>query len=58
MPTLGQAAENLQAVAAAPEAAAQMDIERVRGAVTDKGYHSNGSLCNAGENRSRPLFSE
>jgi transposase len=58
MPTLGQAAENLQAVAADPEAAVQMDAERVREAVTDKGYHSNGSLLDLDEANTRSYVPE
>jgi transposase len=58
MPTLGQAAENLQAVAADPEAAAQMDAERVREVVTDKGYHSNGSLLDLDESNTRSYVPE
>ena len=58
MPTLGQAAENLQAVAADPEAEAQMDAERVREAVTDKGYHSNGSLLDLDESNTRSYVPE
>jgi transposase len=58
MPTLGQAAENLQAAAADPEAAAQMDAERVREAVTDKGYHSNGSLLDLDEANTRSYVPE
>ncbi len=58
MPTLGQAAENLQAVAADAEAAAQMDAERVREAVTDKGYHSNGSLLDLDEANTRSYVPE
>jgi transposase len=58
MPTLGQAAENLQAVAADPETAAQMDTELVREAVTDKGYHSNGSLLDLDESGTRSYVPE
>jgi transposase len=58
MPTLGQAAENLQAVAADPEAAASMKAERVREVVTDKGYHSNGSLLDLDEAGTRSYVSE
>src|ERR1022692_2708237 len=58
MPTWGQAAENLQAVAADPETAAQMDRELVREAVTDKGYHSNGSLMDLDESNTRSYVPE
>lgn len=57
MPTLGQAAENLQVVAA-DAAAAQMNAERVREAVTDKGYHSNGSLLDLEEANTRSYVPE
>jgi transposase len=58
MPTLGQAAQNLQEVAADPEAAAQMHAERAREVVTDKGYHSNGSLLDLDESGTRSYVSE
>jgi transposase len=58
MPTLGQAAENLQSVAAVPEAVAQMHAERVREVVTDKGYHSNGSLLDLDESSTRSYVPE
>src|SRR5476649_2562574 len=52
-PTLGQAAENLQAVAADPETAAKMDTELVRETVTDKGYHSSDCLMDLDESGTR-----
>jgi transposase len=58
MPTLGQVAQNLQAVAADPEAAAHMNAELVREAVTDKGYHSNGSLLDLDETGTRSYVPE
>jgi len=58
MPTLGQAAQNLQAVAADPEVAAQMNAELVREVVTDKGYHSNGSLLDLDETGTRSYVPE
>jgi transposase len=58
MPTLGQAAQNLQEVAADSEAAAQMHAERAREVVTDKGYHSNGSLLDLDEAGTRSYVSE
>lgn len=58
MATLGQAAENLQEVAANPEAAASMHADRVREVVTDKGYHSNGSLLDLDEAGTRSYVSE
>jgi len=58
MPTLGQAAENLQAVAAAPAAAAQLAQEPVREVVADKGYHSNGSLVDLDESGTRSYIPE
>ena len=58
MPTLGQAAQNLQDVATDPEAAAEMHAARVREAVTDKGYHSNGSLLDLDESGTRSYVSE
>ena len=57
-PTLGQAAENLQAVAADPETAAKMDTELVRETVTDKGYHSSDSLLDLGESGTRSYVPE
>jgi transposase len=57
LPTLGQAAENLQVVAADAEAA-PMDAERVREVVTDKGYHSNGSLLDLEESNTRSYVAE
>jgi transposase len=58
MPTLGQTAENLQAIAADPDAAAQMNAELVREAVTDKGYHSNASLLDLDESGTRSYVPE
>jgi transposase len=58
MPTLGQAAQNLLDVATDPEAAAEMNAELVREAVTDKAYHSNGSLLDLDESGTRSYASE
>jgi transposase len=57
-PTLGQAAENLQAAAATPETAAKMDTELVRETVTDKGYHSSDSLMDLDESGTRSYVPE
>src|ERR1019366_4952830 len=57
-PTLGQAAENLQAAAADPETAAKMDTELVRETVTDKGYHSSDSLMDLDESGTRSYVPE
>jgi transposase len=58
MPTLGQAAQNLQDAAMDPQAEAQRHAERTREVVTDKGYHSNGSLLDLDESGTRSYVSE
>ena len=58
MPTLSQAAQNLEAVVAEPETAATIAPERIREVVTDKGYHSNATVLELAETETRTYLPE
>jgi transposase len=58
LPTIIAATENLVAVADDPRTAGRIDENFMSEAVTDKGYHSNGSMIDLQEMRIRSYVSE